>query len=119
MIKLRDPEALLREAIRKTPGWENWLALTLRSPAADSGPQALAAGTHHLNCYNILPLKDGIDAEALFFAAARGLGGELTSALEPKFPARDIYLLGIDFHMHGFHPGLLFIRLWRQEPRLS
>jgi hypothetical protein len=61
---------------------------------------------------NLHPEKDGVfgpqPANSLFLAAARGIGEELSPRLVPESPSTDIYLLGLDFHMHGFHPGLLF-----------
>jgi hypothetical protein len=47
-------------------------------------------------------------AESLFLAAARGVREELSPKLVPKNPAGEIYLLGLEFHMDGYHPGLLF-----------
>jgi hypothetical protein len=47
-------------------------------------------------------------AESLFLAAARGVREELSPELEPRNPTSDLYLLGLEFHLQGCHPGLLF-----------
>ena len=61
---------------------------------------------------NLHPQKDGVfgphAAASLFLGAARGISEELSPTLVPRTPASDIYLLGLEFHLQGYHPGLLF-----------
>lgn len=61
---------------------------------------------------NIHPQKEDVfgaeGGRALFKTAARGIDEELSPKLRPAEPGSQIRLLGLDFHFHAFHPGLLF-----------
>ncbi len=61
---------------------------------------------------NLHPVKDGVfgarGPESLFLAAARGIKEELSPLLAPRVPSRDIYLLGVEFNLIEYNPGLLF-----------
>jgi hypothetical protein len=45
---------------------------------------------------------------SLFNTAARGIGRELSWDLEPPDPGSNIQLIGMDFDLGKYHPGLLF-----------
>lgn len=75
----------------------------------------VASHQHQLMCAvseNIHPTKDAVmnslAPESFFLTAARGISEELSPKLVPVEPSKEMYLLGLDFHLHGYHPGLLF-----------
>lgn len=116
-----DFDTLVRERAVSSSQLSNILTAYLTATTSDGFLVYSQRGRHvasHKNLRmsavseNLHPQQDGVfgphSAESLFLAAARGISEELSPTLVPRTPATDIYLLGLEFHLQGYHPGLLF-----------
>jgi hypothetical protein len=87
---------------------DGYLIFAQRSEQAASHRSLLISAVSE----NLHPVKDHMfdhsDGRALFDSAARGIEEELSPDLKPLKPHSEIYLLGLEFHFQGFHPGLLY-----------
>ena len=86
---------------------DGFLMWSKRSGFVGSHPHLSISATSE----NVHREKDGVWLEpvkALFKAAGRGIEEELSPSLAPPSPATDILLLGLEFHLQAYHPGLLF-----------
>jgi hypothetical protein len=87
---------------------DGYVCYSERSGRVGAHPRLLISAVSE----NIHPENDETFATenpiSLFRTAARGINEELSPLLQPRSAGAEILLLGLEFHLQAYHPGLLF-----------